>query len=161
MIESINIEDKKQNRLKPPRSVARIACEILAGAAAGLAVALPLGYVLVRIGNAAGKEDCFGGIYVLAIMCLVIPAVYVFGNAVGVYRVGKRDDEIASFSSTLSSGIVGVFVVMVVSIMLPIIRAEKVTVLDILSLVPVLLIPPTFATYGFNRSRRYKEPPSL
>ncbi|UCE49341.1 MAG: hypothetical protein JSW47_04195 [Phycisphaerales bacterium] len=160
MDESIYVENKKQANQKPPLSRLRIIGEILAGAVVGLAVALPLGYVLHRIGNAAAKKSCFGGIEILAIMFLVIPAAYVFGNAVGVYRVGKRDDEKASFSSTLSWGINGVLVMIVVSIMLPIIRAEKVTVLDILSLVPVLLIPPIFATYGFNRSRRYKEPPS-
>ena len=122
MDDFITLDKTKQAVPKPPISRRRIAGEILAGAVVGLAVALPLGYVL--------------------------------------HRIGKRNDEIASFSSTFGWGIIGVFVMMVVSIILPIVRAEKVTVLFILLLVPVLLIPTIFATYGFDRNRRHKESPS-
>ena len=42
MNKSINIENEKQTRQKPPLSVGRIVGEILAGTATGFAVALPV-----------------------------------------------------------------------------------------------------------------------
>ena len=62
MSESINVENKKQNHLKPPRSVIRIAGEILAGSAAGFAVALP---ALFAFSIADSFQGRFGGIFVL------------------------------------------------------------------------------------------------
>ena len=45
MSESVNEENKHHNQQKPPLSVGRIACEILAGTVAGLVVAFPLASV--------------------------------------------------------------------------------------------------------------------
>ena len=59
MSESVNIENKKQNHQKPPLSVGRIACEILAGMALGL-VALLVVYIagIVLVGK--GEYAVFG-----------------------------------------------------------------------------------------------------
>ena len=45
MCEPITAENNKQHHQKPPRNVGRIVGEILAGATAGLAIAVPVAYV--------------------------------------------------------------------------------------------------------------------
>ena len=157
MSESINVENKKQNRQKPPRSLIRIACEILSGAAAGFAVALPIRYVF---GAPDAFQGCFGGMAKLSFYIFVFPPVYGLGSTVGVYLLGSRGKQTGSFLLTLVGGFLGGFVmvaaIVAASIMLPVGRREELTLLDILLLSFVLLIPPIFATYGFNLRRRYK-----
>jgi hypothetical protein len=153
MCESINVENKKQNHQKPPLSVIRIAGEILAGAAAGLAVALP---ALFAISNADSFQGCFGGIFVLWICFLFFPILYVLACAVGVYLLGNRGKQTGSFLLTLGSGFIGGLVMIVVSFILPVGWRGEATVSAILLLSFVLLIPIIFATYGFNLRRRYK-----
>ncbi len=157
MSESINVENKKQNRQKPPLSLPRIAGEILAGAAAGLAVALP---ALFAISTADSFQGGFGRSFVLWICFLFFPPLYVLASALGVYLLGSRGNQTGSFLLTLGSGFVGGLVMIVVSFILPVGWRGEATVSAILLLSSVLLIPPIFATYGFNLRRRYKQPPS-
>ncbi len=152
MSESINVENKKQNHQKPPRSVGRIAGEILAGAAAGFAVAVPAAYVI----GAGVDKGSFAGFGALAKMILVLPPVYGLASAVGVYLLGNRGKQTGSFLLTLGSGFVGGLVMIVVSFILPVGWRGEATVSAILLLSFVLLIPPIFATIGFNLRRRYK-----
>jgi len=153
MSESINVENKKQNHQKPPLSVIRIAGEILAGAAAGLAVALP---VLFAISTADSFQAGFGRSFVLWICFLFFPILYVLACALGVYLLGSRGNQTGSFLLTLGSGFVGGLVMFVLSFMLPVGWRGEATVSAILLLSFVLLIPLIFATFGFNLRRRYK-----
>ncbi len=147
MSESINVENKKQNHLKPPRSVGRIAGEILAGTAVGLAVALPVAYVtgIVLVG-----KDLVSALGFLVIFAFVFPPLYGLASAVGVYFVGTRGKQTDSFILTLAHGFVGGLVAFVALFFLSWIGVE------IVLLAPLLLIPPIFATIGFNSRRRYK-----
>jgi hypothetical protein len=163
MFESINIENKKQR-------VARIACEILAGAVAGLAVAYPVAYVIGIVLVGKDLSAVFG---FQVIFDIVFPPLYGLGSAVGVYLVGSRGKQAGSFLPTLAGGLVGGIVMLV---MLPfalflssdyivevessdyIVGVEKIVGWALVVLIS--LIPPIFATIGFNLRRRYKEPPS-
>ncbi len=162
MSESINIENKKQNHQKPPLSLARIACEILAGLATGLAVAYPVVYVIlyVIIYVILGKttdgfmgDKVLGNVMVMAIIIFAFPIVYGPGSAVGVYLLGRRGTQTGSLLATLGLGCLGGLFMFV--ILLLIIGVKKIVLLAL-----VLLIPPIIATIGFNATRRYKEQPS-
>jgi hypothetical protein len=157
MSESINVENKKQNRQKPPLSVGRIAGEILAGTALGLVallVAYVTGIVLVGKVGPAGSSGQLEAILFLIMFTIVFSPLYGFGSAVGVYLVGTRGKQTGSFLLTLAGGFVGALVVLLPSSSL--FFSGKV----IVHLVPLLHIPPGVATLGFNLIRRYKEPPS-
>ena len=70
MSESINVENKKQNRQKPPLNVGRIAGELLAGVITGLAVAL----LVVHVTGVVYTEPVsYGAIVGLGIIILVFP----------------------------------------------------------------------------------------
>jgi hypothetical protein len=149
MCESINIENKKQNRQKPPLSVGRIACEILAGTALGL-VALLLVYVAGIVLVEKGEYAVFG---FLAIFFIFFPPLYVLGSAIGVYLVGNKGKQTGSFVATLGFGFLGGLFMTVVLFLFLIVLTQAERVL----LAPVLLFSPILATYGFNLRRRYKE----
>jgi len=156
MSESINVENKKQNHLKPPRSVIRIAGEILAGAAAGFAVAVPAAYVIV-----AGVDNGWvAGFEALVKMILVLPPVYVLGSAVGVYLVGNIGKQTGSFLLTLGCGLLGGLVMLVMLRVLSVLSGVLIVGVERIVLwtlgVLILLIPPIIATLGFNSSRRFK-----
>ena len=89
MCESINVENKKQNRQKPPRSLIRIVGEILAGTVAGLAVVL-LVYVpyFVYLWYILGHKGDYVVFELLALLDIVCPPLYGLASAVGVYLVG-------------------------------------------------------------------------
>ncbi|NQT01802.1 MAG: hypothetical protein HQ580_07265 [Planctomycetes bacterium] len=165
MSESVNIENKKQNRQKPPRSLIRIVGEILAGTVAGLAVVLLvyvtyfvyLRYILGHIGDYVVFE-------LLALLDIVCPPLYGLASAVGVYLVGTRGKQTGSCLPTLAGGLLGG---LLMYFMLPIALVlvsgtegieEKIFVWALVVLIS--LIPPCLATLGFNLIRRYKEPPS-
>ena len=166
MSESINTENKKQNRQKPPLSVGRIAGEILAGTATGLVVALPLAYVtgflLVYEDLLVDEVSGFAALGVLAkfaaIFAYVFPPLYGLGSAVGVYLPGSRGKQTGSFLLTLAGGFLG-GLVMVILVFTSgdssVGTVEKIVIWGLLS-----LIGPIFATIGFNLRRRYKEPQS-
>ncbi len=167
MSESVTAENKEQNRQKPSLNLGRIACEILAGAVAGLAVALPVAYVIGIV--LVGKGEPFFQV----IFNMVFPLLYGLGSAVGVYLVGSRGKQTGSFLRTLAGGLVGGLVMLV---MLPlalflssdyivevessdyIVGVEKIVGWALVVLIS--LIPPIFATISFNLRRRYKEPAS-
>lgn len=140
---------KKAKRLR----VIRIASEILAGTAVGFAVAFPVAYV-------TGTAFDDGALGFLAMFVLVFPPLYGPGSAVGVYLVGNRGNETSSFLQTLGCGFLGglfMLVMIPVSSVLSrvlIVRGERIVLLALLA--SVLLIPPIFATIGFNSRRRHK-----
>ena len=171
MKEPIEVENEGQAHQKPPQSLGRIACEILAGMASGLAIALPVAYVI----GAGVPEGCFAGLAALLYMFLVVPPVYGLGSAVGVYLVGSRAEQTGSFLATLGWGfLAGLFTLLILYILLrlqTILTAAPPSSIMIVGLVVelqrifrwarwaiVLLIPPIAATYGFNLTRRYKVP---
>ena len=160
MSESINVENKKQNHLKPPRSVIRIAGEILAGAAAGFAVAVPAEYVI----GAGVDKSGLAGFETLIKMILVLPPVYGLGSAVGVYLLGNIGKQTGSFLLTLGCGLLGGLVMLGMLIVLSVLSEVLIVGVERIVLwtlgVIILLIPAIIATLGFNSSRRYKEPPS-
>jgi hypothetical protein len=160
MSESINVENKKQNHLKPPRSAIRIAGEILAGAVAGFAVAVPAAYVI----GADVDKGCFAGFEALAKMILVLPPVYGLGSAVGVYLLGNIGKQTGSFLLTLGCGLLGGLVMLAMLLVLSVLSGVLIVGVERILLwtlgVLILLIPPIMATIGFNLRRRYKQPPS-
>jgi hypothetical protein len=162
MSESINVENKKQTHQKPPLSLARIACEILAGAVAGFAVAFPLTYVTGIVLAGKGKGE-YAGVGFMAMFLLVFPPLYGLASAVGVYLVGKIGKQTGSFLLTLVGGLLGGLIGYLA--VLPVLflsdvklEAELWALMKLLLF--LLLIPPSLATLGFNLRRRYKEPPS-
>ena len=163
MSESVNIENKKQNRQKPPLSVGRIAGEILAGTATGLVVALPLacvtGFLLV---DEVSGFAAFGFLATFAaIFAYVFPPLYGLGSAVGVYLLGTRGKQTGSFILTLAGGFLGgLLTLLMISIGINLSDELILIVFLLFWSLLVLLIPPILATIGFNRTRRYKEPQS-
>ena len=163
MSESINIENKKQSRRKPPRSLGRIAGEILAGTAMGFAVAVPViyltVYVIVRAIWGEEKNLGIGGLAVVAFVLLAFPMLYGLVSSVGVYLVGSRGNQTGSFPATLGGGLLGLFVMALLYVYIGV--TEKYMMLGIEKIVLwalVFLAAPTMATLGFNLTRRYKEP---
>jgi len=171
MDESIKVEKEKCAQQKPPRSLGRIACEILAGTATGLAVALPVALVI----GASAPKGCFAGLAALVYMFFVVPLVYGLGSAVGVYLVGSRGIQTGSFLATLGWGfLTGFFSLLILYISLrlqAVLTTAQSSSLMIVGFVVelqkivrwvhwaiVLLIPPIVTTFGFNLTRRYKEP---
>jgi len=169
MNEPITAENKKQNCQKPPLSVVRIACEILAGTATGLVVALPLacviGFLLVYEDLLVYEVSGFAAFGFLATFAAkfayVFPPLYGLGSAVGVYLVGTRGKQTGSFILTLAGGFLGGLLTLLMFSIGIYISDELILIVFLLfwSLL-VLLIPPILATVGFNLRRRYKEPPS-
>ena len=168
MCESVNVENKKQNRQKPPLSLGRIACEILAGTATA-ATAAALAYSSLYLVGYGAKiaglgEGCMGGLAVWAIwaiMCLVVPPTYGLGSAVGVYLVGRIGKQTGSLLATLGGSLIGLFVMALLYFYIDV--AEKYMMLGVEKIVLwplVFLAAPTMATLGFNLTRRYKETPS-
>ena len=159
MSESVSVENKEQAPQKPPRSLGRIAGEILAGTATGLAVELSVGSV-IRIQFDNGGQ--FGRLVGLGMFSLLFPTLYGLGSAVGVYLVGSIGKQSGSFFRTLGCGFLGgVLVIMLFC------QVHRVEWLYCVPSMPrgafeplVLLIPPLMATCAFNLTRRYKEPVS-
>ena len=160
MSESIAAENKKQKRQKPPLSRLRIVGEILGGATAGFAVAMPVGYVI----HARFGQEGLGGMVALGYLFLVVPPVYGLGSAVGVYLVGNIGKQTGSFLLALGRGFLGTIVMYVMLTLTFILSGVLIVGVERIVLwtlcVLVLLIPPIMATLGFNLTRRYKEPPS-
>ena len=95
------------------------------------------------------------------IFAYVFPPLYGLGSAVGVHLVGNRGNQTGSFLLTLAGGFLGgLLTLLMISIGINL-SDELILMFFLLfwSLL-VLFIPPILATIGFNRTRRYKEPPS-
>ena len=166
MDESITAENKKQDRQKPPRSLARIAGEILAGTATGFIVALPVAYVSgIGVFIAFNeKESCVGPVLTLLTMVFVCLMLYGPASAIGVYLVGSRGAQTGSFLASLGFGLIGGSVMLVM--LIPVAFLSAALIVGVENIVRwtlwvlVWLIPPIFATLGFNLTRRYKQPSS-
>jgi len=159
MNEPIAIDKTKQAIQKPPISRLRIIGEILAGEGVGIAVALPIRYVF---GTTDAFQSEFSGFAELSLFICVLLPVYVLVSAVGVYLVGSIGKQTGSFLATLGFGFLG-GIVLFINSFLVFTNTFQIVVESIglwKYLVLVLLIPPIIATIGFNRTRRYKEPPS-
>ncbi len=137
MSESINVENKKQNRQKPPLIIAKIAGEILAGLVLGLVALLVVyvtGIVLVGKDLSTASPATAAVLGFQVIFDLVFPPLYGLGSAVGVYLLGTRGKQTGSFLLTLAGGFVGALVVLLPSFSL--FFGGKV----IVHLVPLLLL---------------------
>ena len=151
MSESINIENKKQNRQKPPLSFLKIAGEILVG--------LALGFILLWVVYCAGFGLIGSNKPMAALFFLLFfvscPLLYGIGCTVGVYLVGSIGKQTGSLSLSLVGSFMFGIVVLFPSFSL--LDSRKVNLVLLLLL---LLIPPIMATLCFNLNRRYKESPS-
>jgi hypothetical protein len=135
------IQNKKQNREKPPLRVGRIGGEILAGAALGLALGYGgayLGY-LIEGGEDEGLEGAWGLIIGGSLGASI-------GCALGVYVVGSIGNETGSIGATFLGSVLGVGLGWVALL----VGGES-----ILAYMSVA-IPPICACVGFNMTRRYK-----
>jgi len=167
---SESIKNKKQTRQKPPLSLVRTACEIIAGVVAGFAVPVPVFYAVyylvfrVALGAPAdwAQKDCgLGGLLVLAILFMSFPPAYISGTIIGVYFVGTRGKQTGSFLATLGGVFLGVPIAAL--LLFYIWAAEEYTTLGIEKVIMwplVFLAPPSGATLAFNLTRRYQKPPS-
>ena len=163
MDESIKVENKKQNLQKPPRNLGRIVVEIFVGAIIGFAVTCPVFYLI----GASTPGGCFSGFVAMGYMLLTGPPVYGLGTSVGVYLVGSIGKQTGSFLLTLASGFLGgLFTLVLLRVLFRLSFTESSNVLivglldvilPIVMCVLVILIPPIFATIGFNLTRRYKD----
>ncbi len=162
MSESINVENKKQNHLKPPLSVGRIAGEILAGTATGLAVVLLVSVTyFVYLGYILGHKRDYVVVELIALFDIVCPPLYGLVSAVGVYLVGKIGKQTGSFLLTLIGGFLGGLIAHLSVLPALFLSSDVKLEVELWALmILILLIPPIFATIGFNLRRRYKQPPS-
>ena len=164
MSESINVENKKQNRQKPPLSLPRIACEILAGTATGFIVALPVAYVSgVGVFFAFNEEkSCFGPVLTMLTIVFVLLILYGPACAIGVYLLGTRGRQTGLFLATLGFGLIGGFAMLFMLIPVTFLSAALIVgaenIVRWMLWILVSLIPPIMATLGFNLTRRYKKP---
>ena len=111
MPESITSENEKQKHQKPPLNRRRITGEILAGAVAGFAVALPLALLIGRI--LVDKGVCFEEISIFIIFAITFPLLYGLASATSVYLVGTRGKQTGSFLLTSIGGFLGGFLMLV------------------------------------------------
>jgi len=160
MDESINVQNKMQDRQKPPLNLIRISAEILAGMATGFAFAVPVLYVTVYVIVRAiwGEEKNLdvGGFLVVGFVLLAFPMLYGPASAIGVYLVGRRGTQTDSFLATLGWGCLGGLIMLPMLFGAVMLSRVIVGVEKIVLWVLVLLIPPIAATWGFNWTRRYK-----
>lgn len=161
MDESANVENEKRGRLKPPQNVGRIAGEILAGAAAGFAVTVPVAYVAEIM--LVDTKAHFVAFPFLIVFIIFFTLLYGLASAVGVYLIGSIGKQTGSFLLTMGCGLFGGLImlgILPVSFALSgvlIVGVEKVVVWASWGF--VFLIAPIVATYGFNSSLRYKKQP--
>lgn len=173
MSESITAENKEQNRKKPPLSRRRIAGEILAGLAVAVPVLSVAVYVLIRaIPGELGEHGIGTVVLFLVFAFFAFPMLYGPASAIGVYLVGSRGKQTGSFPATLGCGVLGGVAMLITlfgtralsSVVLSVlgvtlnVRSERVVGWACWAL--VFLTAPIIATIAFNRTRRYKEPPS-
>ncbi|MHC4106262.1 MAG: hypothetical protein ACYSR9_15065 [Planctomycetota bacterium] len=163
MDKSINTAYKKQSCQKPPLSVARIAGEILAGAAfwiVPLLVVYGAGMIFDGKGESADSGTQLLGLYILGMFIFIFPLYYVIGSTVGVYLVGTRGNQTGSFPATLGFGFLGGLVMTLLAIYIWLGGIMMTGIEKIFIWKLILLIGPIAATIGFNLTRRYKYPHS-
>ncbi len=178
MGESIDVENRKQTHQKPPLSRRRIAGEILAGLAVAVPVLFVPGYVLLRaIPGEPGEHAIGTAALIIVFVSLAFPMLYGPASAIGVYVVGSRGEQTGSFLLTLVGGFLGGFVMLITLFGTMVLSGMVLDIIGVkeLNVGPestservvrwacgalVFLTAPIIATIGFNRTRRYKEPPS-
>jgi hypothetical protein len=156
MDESNTAVDKKQKRQNPPRSLGRIAGEILAGAAVGFVMAY--GVALVTAIPFV-KESCFGPVEAMAVFVLAFPVVYVLATAGSVYFVGRIGDQTGSFLATFGGVFLGVPVIVLLCLYIDMAGDMMLGTVKIVLWTLVFLAPATMATLCFNLTRKYKQSP--
>ena len=159
MDEAATTENRKQKRQKPPRSLSRIAGQILAGAIAGLAVAVPVVYMLA----ARSGGDCFGVGKLIAAAAgfLIVPPLYTIATAVGVFLVGSRRNQTGSFLATLGGSFLGVPVIALLYLNVGMAGDMMLGIVKIVLWLFAFFVVPIIATLCFNLTRRNKEPSSF
>jgi hypothetical protein len=165
MDESINTENKKQKRQKPPLSVGIIAGEIFAGTATST-VSAALAYLFfsvvgygVKIAG-LGEEGCMGNFVlwvIAAFMFMFVPPLYVLGCAIGVYLVGRIGNQTGSLLASLGGTLIGVFIMGILYFYVKEAEDMMLTIEKIIIWPLVFLAAPSMAALGFNLTRRYKD----
>ena len=156
MSESITADKTRQKRQKPPRSLGRVGCEILAGSAVGFAVAYALALVTAI---PFVEESCFGPVEAMIVFVLVFPAVYVLATAGSVYFVGRIGNQTGSFPATLGGVFLGAPITALLYFYLCAADYMMLGIEKIVLWALVFLAPAVMATLCFNLSRRYKKAP--
>lgn len=162
MPESLMVEKKEQVHKKPPLSVGRIAGEILAGMGTGVAVA-PLVHIACAV-YLKQRYNIVGGVKLFALCTIVFPPFYGLASAAGVYLVGSIGKQTGSFLWTTGCGFLGGSFMLAMLLLVYYLSADGDShdvrmVAVFLKFVPlILLVPPVVGTYGFNLTRRYKDP---
>ena len=161
MDKPVTSENKKQRHPKPPRSLGRIACEILTGAAIGAAFAYASLFVVGYGGTIAGLgEGCMDGFIVLAMMVYFVPPAYLLGCAIGVYLVGRIGNQTGSLLATLGGVLLGLPVMAILYFYMHVAEAMMLGIEKIILWPLIFTAPAIIATIAFNQTRRYKKPPS-
>jgi len=151
-----NVEPKEQRSEKPPLSGDRIAGEILAGGAGGIAV----GFAGMFIGSklAGCRYGLFG-----RDECSPLGAItggligYPLGSAIGVYCVGNIGNETGSCLATLGGSILALGVLgLGARVILAYTPSDGLS--QDLAIYCLFASPLIGATIGFNLTRRYKSP---
>ena len=161
MDESTNIENKKQRRQKPPRSMGRIAGQIVAGTATAAALAYASLFIVGYGGTIAGLgEGCMDGFIVLAMMVYFVPPAYLLGCAIGVYLVGRIGNQTGSLLATLGGVLLGLPVMAILYFYMHVAEDMMLGIEKIILWPLIFTAPAIIATIAFNQTRRYKKPPS-
>lgn len=146
------LEEKSKNSQeitfgKPPLNQGKAVGEFITGTLLGLGVGLGAAYI--------GASISYDGSWFSELPGAIIgfSLAYPLGCALGVYAVGNLGNDTGSFSSALGAAYGGILI-----------GAIGVWALSHVSPTAAGLAffatPPLFATFAFNRSRRYKNTPS-
>ncbi|UCD50226.1 MAG: hypothetical protein JSW27_22190 [Phycisphaerales bacterium] len=166
MGEPSNAEHEEKGRRKPPRSLTRIAGEVLVGTVTATALAflsaLVVGYGAESAFPGLG-ESCMGGLLVFAVLAMMIIAalpVYIVGCAIGVYLVGRIGSQTGSFLAAFGGVFLGAPVIALLYLYIDMAGDMMLGIVRIALWALVLLTPAIMSTLCFNLTRRYKTPPS-
>lgn len=131
---------------KPPLNQGKVFGELIAGTALGMAIGMGAAYIGASITyDGTWFSDLPGAL-------IGIMLAYPLGSALGVYLVGNIGSTTGSFSSALGAAYGGLILGAAGAYALNRVSQSA-------SVIAFLAVPPLLATFSFNRSRRYKNPP--
>lgn len=160
MPESLATEKKEQSGQKPPRSVGRIAGEVLSGTATAAALVYLSLYVVGYGANSAGLGNgCMDGLMILGIMAYAVPPFYVLGCAIGIHFVGSRGNQTGSFMATLGGVFLGLPVMALLYFYMHVAEDMMLGIEKMILWPLIFLAPAIMATLCFNLTRRYRNEP--